>query len=198
MKLLNVGCGGNRPGPPWINLDCLRSLLKPGTPERINLDKEENYIDHDLNLPIPLPSACFDGILASHVIEHFDCWEAVDLLSELRRLLKQDAPLVVSVPNAEYFLKVIDKDTRENAMELFGEPISPDEPWHTSFFDYALFHVEHKQVLTSDSLQCLLLKAGLTPAPLWGDSPELREIKNIMNRRRFSLEVMATWRAYES
>jgi len=85
-------------------------------------------------------------------------------------------------------------------VELFGEPISADEPWQKSFFDYALFHREHQQVLTEESLRCLLLKAGFTDvrdvllaSGHFGgvDNPALPEIEKIMNRRKFSVELVA-------
>lgn len=199
MKLLNVGCGGNRPQDEfWWNIDHLNSFLKRGTPERNNLDKEPRYIDHDLAKPMPFPLETFDGILCSHVIEHFPAHSAVSLLEDCRLMLKPGGLIVVSVPGAEYFLKVYDQDTPENALELFGEPISADEPWQKSFFDYALFHREHQQVLTEGSLQCLLLKAGLrvfydmeTALQRPVNLEIFTEIQKIMNRRKFSVELVA-------
>ena len=207
MKLLNVGCGSTRAGDPWVNLDELHSILKPGTPERTNLDKEQNYVDHKLPEIMPFKEGTFDGCLISHVIEHFDCQDAVRILEDCRRILKIGGLLLVSVPDAEYFLSVYDQDTPEKAVELFGEPICPDEPWHKSFFDYALFYKQHKQVLTEGSTSCLMIKAGFgnvfnLPQVKWlnlvsiktVESPNmtvLNVIEKLMNRRKFSLEVTA-------
>src|SRR5687767_9443839 len=137
MILVNLGCGGARYPEPWINVDTLRDQLKPGTPERTNLDAEPNYIEADLRNPLPFADNSVDGILLQHVIEHFACHDAVKLLAECRRVLVVGGIVVVSVPDAEYFLRVLGDDTRENAVELFGEPIS--EPQYERFFDYALF-----------------------------------------------------------
>jgi len=165
MKLLNVGCGGQRPqDATWINLDELRKHLDVGTPERTNLDKEHNYVEHTL-LAGPMPfQDIFDGVLIQHVVEHFNCFDAVTVLEDCRRVLKPGGLLVVSVPDASYFLSVYEKDTRDRAIELFGESISGawQDSHYTRFFDYALFHREHKQLLTFDSLRCLVLKAGFT------------------------------------
>jgi len=197
MRLLNLGCGSNRPKDErWINLDQLHAVLKPGTPERINLDKETNYVNHDLlTTRLPFPDNHWDGILASHVIEHFDCHHAVRVLEECYRGLKPGGLLVVSVPDAEYFLAVADVDIPANAMELFGEPICPGEEWKGSFFNYALFHDDHKQLLTNDSLRCLLLRAGFENAEIYPeyveDSPIHQAIEPVMNRRKFSLEMCA-------
>lgn len=203
MQLLNVGCGGNRPGPPWKNIDQLRSTLAIGTPERAQLDKEENYTDFDISFGLPFPPDSFDGILCSHVVEHFDCHGAVRMLQGCHRVLKPGGLLVVSVPDADYFVRNRDRDTPENAVALFGEPIH--DAWQKSFFDYALFHAAHKQVLTYQSLKCLLLKAGfeiiqsfhdypMRPYMTSTDQPKgspADEIEEVMNRRRFSLELCA-------
>ena len=65
MKFLNVGCGGQRPqSEEWYNLDNLRTQLKEGTPERINLDHEPRYVECNLlTEPIPFPVDHFDGML---------------------------------------------------------------------------------------------------------------------------------------
>lgn len=194
MRLLNVGCGSVRKPEPWTNLDELHSQLKEGTPERINLDKESNYVDHTLPEIMPLKEGTFDGILCSHVIEHFDCQDAVKIVEDCRRVLKIGGLLVVSVPDAEYFLSVYEQDTPEKALELFGEPICPDEPWHKSFFDYALFYKQHKQVLNLDSLECILLRAGFEFNNIYLKAPEgevTNSIQKLMNRRKFSAEMYA-------
>lgn len=191
MTLLNIGCGSQRPGDPWINIDCLRSFLKPGTPERTNLDRETNYIDLTLPAPIPLPGKFADAILCSHVVEHFDCMDAVKILADCHRLLKPEGKLVVSVPDADYFLTAYHRDRPENAIELFGEPINLTEA--NTFFDYGLFFRDHKQVLTEGALHCLLIRAGFWIGDIDLNASEApAEIKAIMNRRKFSLEMVAT------
>src|SRR4030095_7596872 len=147
MKLLNVGCGGQRPQDEhWTNLDTLRTQLKEGTPERTNLDRESNYVECDLlTQSIPFPDESFDGICLVHVIEHFTCHEAVEVLVKCRRVLKPEGFILVSVPDADYFLSVYDRDTKDRAVELFGEPIH--DAGFEKFFDYGLFRFDHKQVL---------------------------------------------------
>lgn len=159
MKLLNVGCGGHRPGPPWINLDTLKESLRPGTPEMENLLKEPNYIECNLlKQSIDFPDQTFDGILLQHVLEHFTCHETTEVLGKCRAVLRTGGLLVASVPNSDFFLQCYEEDTVANAVTLFGEPIS--ESQYTRFFDYALFHRDHKQILNPSSLLCLILRAG--------------------------------------
>jgi len=190
MKLLNVGCGGQRPQDEhWINLDTLRTQLAVGTPERINLDKEPNYVECDLlTQSIPFHDGYFDGILLQHVLEHFTCHEAVTVLLSCRAVLKHGGLLVASVPDASYFLDVHDEDTKENAVRLFGEPIHDEG--HETFFSYALFRHDHKQILNYDSLCCLLIRSGFKDENIsrWnnpGDSVQ-KEINLQLNRQQFS------------
>jgi len=202
MKLLNIGCGGVRPPAPWINLDNLREQLLPGTPERANLDAEPNYVEHDISIgALPFGENEFDGVMCSHVLEHFDCHAAVSVIAACHTVLKPGGVFFASVPNAEYFLMVHDRDCRGNAEELFGEPICPAEPWHKSFFDYALFFHQHKQVLDRHSLWCLLLRGGFEmiynivnpcmPEGIYRSTQPVRDaMKALRNRAKFSAELV--------
>jgi predicted SAM-dependent methyltransferase len=194
VKLLNVGCGAVRPPEPWVNLDDLWSILKSGTPERDNLNKEPNYRNHRLSKEsfMPFQNDHFEAVLVSHVVEHFDCQEASHILFDCRRVLKPGGLLVVSVPDAAYFMSVYDQDTPDKAVELFGEPICPAEPWHKSFFDYALWFNQHRQILTMPALECHLIRAGFRKSFLHYTTHALYpEVEKLMNRRKFSVELCA-------
>lgn len=163
MKLLNLCCGAVRPqGEEWINVDNLHATLLPGTPERENLDKEKNYHNRDIvRNGVPVDLGCFDGILISHALEHFDCQAGVTIMDQCHFTLKPGGVLLVSVPDASYFRKVHAEDTVENAMRLFGEPIHlPDG--ETTFFGYGLWNRWHKAVLTEDALWCYFRRAGFS------------------------------------
>ena len=200
MKLLNVGCGGHRPQQEhWWNLDTLRDFLQEGTPERTNLDAEPRYIDCNLlHQSIPYRDEFFDGILIQHVLEHFTCHETTIVLGACRRVLRPGGLLVASVPDVGYFLSVYEQDKRERSVELFGESISGD--WQDAqcekFFDYALFHREHKQVLNMEGLCALLLRSGFDRASVTPFDPPLEnqvasEIRQQLNRLKFSAILYA-------
>lgn len=159
MKILNLACNGHRPSEPFVNVDILHTQLLPGTAERNNLNAETNYIEHDLLKPLPFENSSCDGILVSHFLEHLHIFQSVDLIKECHRVLISDGVFVASVPDGSYFRKVYDEDSRETAKELFGEPIV-DPLDGIKFFDYALFYHEHRQILTEDSLWCLMRKGG--------------------------------------
>lgn len=203
MRLLNVGCGGQRPQDDhWWNLDNLRTQLKEGTPERANLDKEPRYIEADLLTGhLPFADESLDGILLQHVIEHFTCHEAVEALVKCRRILKPRGLLLASVPDAGYFVTTYPRDIKENAIELFSEPIH--DPGFEKFFDYALFRFDHKQILTADSMVCLFWRAGFNTRPIdqirshsvnggkLAGNPVYDEMEKQLTRRKFSIEMCA-------
>jgi ubiquinone/menaquinone biosynthesis C-methylase UbiE len=196
MKLLNVGCGGHRPPEPWTNLDTLRRSLKEGSPERTNLDAELNYVECDLLLQsIPFRDEWFDGILLQHVLEHFSCHETTEVLYKCRAVLKKGGVLVASVPNVDYFEMVHTGDTKENAVQIFGESISGD--WQdsqcNSFFDYALFHRQHKQILNQSGLWALLRRSGFEHGHICDDARNkvADEVAKQLNRLKFSAILYA-------
>jgi predicted SAM-dependent methyltransferase len=200
VRLLNLACGSVRPQAEiWWNLDNLRTQLAPGTPERAQLDSEPRYVEHDLSSDAELPfeENSFDGVLLSHLVEHFTCWEGVRIMERCGRILKPEGALVVSVPDASYFREVYNEDNIENAVRLFGEPIHlPDG--HDTFFKYALWYWQHKVILTEDALWGYFKRAGfdrvfrIDPMELGTncDSLELKEIHSLLNRRQFSLVMV--------
>jgi predicted SAM-dependent methyltransferase len=199
MKLLNVGCGGQRPQDEhWWNTDNLREQLAVGTPERANLDAEPRYVECNLmGCALPFVTDCFDGVLLQHVLEHFDCHGAVHVLLECKRVLKPGGIVAVSVPDAEYFLEVHRDDVRERAVELFGEPIH--DAGFEKFFDYALWRYDHKQIFTVGSMLATLLRSGfdfqnvhLGLGKHWEITPDvITEMSKQLSRRKFSLEMCA-------
>jgi len=161
MKLLNLCAGATRPqGEEWINCDNLHEVLLPGTPERINLDAEKNYVNCDVSIGlVPFYDNSFDGLICSHALEHFDCQVGVQIMRECHRVLKPGGLLLVSVPDASYFRMVQGEDNPSNAERLFGEPIHmPDG--ESTFFGYGLWNRYHKAILTEDSLWAYFMRAG--------------------------------------
>lgn len=164
MKLLNLACGNVRPPSTpeveWRNVDYLLPVLGRHSPEWNNLRAEANYTEFDVTTGrLPFVDEYFDGVVCSHFIEHVDCQQAVKIMVDCKRVLKPGGVLLISVPDASYFRNVHDRDTVENAQELFGEPIHlPDG--ETAFFGYGLWNSWHKAILTEDSLWCYFVRAG--------------------------------------
>lgn len=186
MRILNLACSAYRPPEPFINIDILKSLFPERTKEREQIDAEPNYIEHDLTKGIPFEDNSCDGIFLSHFLEHLDVQQAVALVKECKRVLITGGVMVVSVPDTTYFKNVYPRDKNENWQELFGVT-DVNNPIPT-FMEAALFFEEHKQVLTEDSLWCILTMGGFDETEI-PDSEVKQILKNSIsdNRNQFSL-----------
>jgi predicted SAM-dependent methyltransferase len=192
MKLLNLGCGATRPkGPEWVNLDNLHAQFPdPEKHERAELDREPNYVNFEvLSGPLPFADETFDGVLASHFFEHFDCQEALSIMLDCKRVLKSGGDLLVSVPDAEYFLRVYDRDRNENWQELFGVT-DPKNPIPT-FFEAALWFSEHKAIIDSTVLRSYFTRANLIILGVNETSLAVSAMSHHLNREPFSLVLSA-------
>lgn len=205
MKLLNLACGAVRVvDDTWTNCDNLFPVLVPGSPERENLNREANYRNCDITQTLPFEDGTFDGVLASHVIEHFDCQQGVAIMRECHRILKPGGVLLVSVPDANVFRELYFGDNTENAVSLFGEPIHPQDG-ETTFAGYALWNRFHKAILTEDSLWSYFIRAGFPYGTIRRQNPEeiqhmeklaesspFWKMAELLNRLPFSLIMAGT------
>lgn len=192
MKLLNLGCGSTRPGEPWVNVDNFGEQFAPDSPELVQVLSEPNYVEADLTKRLPFDDGSVDGVLLSHVLEHFDAQQGLALLLEAYRVLNHGGLVLVSVPDASYFRKVYPEDQNENWPRLF-ETTDPKNTIPT-FFEAALWFNEHKAILTEDAVWCYLMRAGFCipggNISAWDDDPELIEMRKQLNRRIFSCEMV--------
>lgn len=85
-SLLNLGCGDRR-HDDWVNTD-----LVPVAADVLAVD---------LRKPLPFPDGSFEGVYASHVLEHLAPIEALALLRECRRVLRPEGTVRVVVPDLE-------------------------------------------------------------------------------------------------
>lgn len=199
MRLLNLCCGAVRPqSEEWINLDNLYPVLPIGSPERTNLENEPNFRQWEIteNGKLPFEDEEFDGIVASHCVEHWDLHQSVRVLKECWRILKYPGYLIVSVPDAAIFREKHWFDYPDLAVRNFGEPIHEADGEQT-FMGYAGFNRFHKQLLSEDSLWCILYRAGFHRILCPGDlalhvtCDMLETMKSILNRLPFSLILRA-------
>lgn len=89
MKL-NLGCGTNRKGEGWINIDYNSQIAD---------------LEHDLTKPLPYPDNSIEKIFSSHVIEHFSRneWELVR--NDWLRVLKPLGTIEIHCPDFEICLQ---------------------------------------------------------------------------------------------
>lgn len=196
MKLLNLGCGGERwADPQWTHVDDLHAQFAVGTPERAQIDASANYCNFSVGSgKLPFDDASFSGVLASHFFEHFTAQDAATIMEECLRVLEPGGVLLVSVPDASYFRRVYSMDRNENWPELFdvSDPPNPIPTWHRA----ALWFSQHAQIFTEDALWSHFIRAGFPPESIsretdWPYADSLGTMITKLNRRKFSLEMWA-------
>lgn len=196
MKLVNLGCGDTKLPEPWVNVDTFHSMFAPGTPERNQIDMIGNYVDAQLLEPLPFDDYSVSGLLASHLLEHFNAQDGLKLLKEVHRILGSGSSVIVSVPDASYFRRVYPEDRNENWNRLY-DTTDPNNPIPT-FFEAALWFNEHAAILTEDAVWSYLTMAGfknvrrLDPVSFTEDDPIMQMMHKELNRRKFSLVMVGT------
>src|SRR5262245_7002293 len=89
LRYLDLACGDN---------------LQQGC---IGLDKRRLpgvHIVHDIEkLPWPIPAETFNGVIASHIVEHIKPWLIVDVMNEAWRVVKPKGTLMIVTPYAGTF-----------------------------------------------------------------------------------------------
>lgn len=110
MIKLNLGCG-DFVFQGWINCDM--------------------YDDHaDLKCDVrklPFEDDSVDEIYNAHLIEHFDFFEAIDLLKEWKRVLKADGKLAVETPDFVAICKAFVDCPEEKRYTLYDQFFA--KPW---------------------------------------------------------------------
>jgi predicted SAM-dependent methyltransferase len=191
MRFLNLGCGSNRPQIPlWTNIDNLHLVFpNPGCPERINMDREPNYLNHDLKERLPFNDNEIDGILCSHILEHMDIHEAVKLIKDCRRILKPKGILRVSVPDPERMLSL--QIYEDNNGDVNWGEVNPHDD--KSFLEFALFFYEHVQLISKECLSAMFYVSGFKDFRCCSFKFScLKGLADLDNRESFSLFMEAT------
>jgi ubiquinone/menaquinone biosynthesis C-methylase UbiE len=110
MIKLNLGCG---------------ELLIPGF---INCDLYNPKADVKCDVKsLPYEDNSVDEIYASHIIEHFDFFEALKVLQEWKRVLKVGGKLVVETPDLLGTCKEFVNASEERRVRLYGQFFAT--PW---------------------------------------------------------------------
>lgn len=103
-RILEIGFGSGS------FLEACREKGKDGFDVDIDLEKVKNAIKNGLFAKvgridkIPFPTAFFDGVYASHVLEH--CKDDFKAMKEIRRVLKKGGTLVLRVPTPGWWFYV--------------------------------------------------------------------------------------------
>lgn len=114
---LNIGCGPSGL-PDWVNYDwgMLPLLSKLKIIRKMLIVLKILPKEYELNWPtlrlvdirhhFPLEAETVKYVYCSHVLEHFDRWEAVKILKECHRVMKDGGVIRVVIPDIEKLCKI--------------------------------------------------------------------------------------------
>lgn len=126
---LNLGCGPSGI-ESWLNYDwgVLPLLSKFGKLRRLlvrlNVLPRQYNIDWppvelvDIRRNFPLKPNTVNFIYCSHVLEHFERWEALKILKECHRVLQKNGVLRIVVPDTEKMFKIYHQAKNRSSKEL--------------------------------------------------------------------------------
>jgi len=199
-KLLNLGCGQNRP-INWINADCsLNSLLQRWPITRAFTKrfiksvvyKSSNAAYINLNRKWKFGASAVDVVYASHVFEHLTTHPAAMFLAESYRVLKPGAVLRLVVPDLQTLAKVYvshaDRgDTTAAQKFLSAMNLHLENTMGSATRITRIIHFlqgdphQHKYMYDSLSLSALLEKRGFVEIRLstYGKSEYIPEINDV-------------------
>ncbi len=134
--------------PIRINLGCGRRKLDGW----INVDIKDADVNCDISGALPFPDNYADEVMAIHLIEHFYPWEAENILTEWRRILKPGGVLVLECPD---LMKVLRHAFTTGKLDgpMFFWPIYGD-PGHKNPY------MMHKWAYSPETLKAGLKQVG--------------------------------------
>jgi predicted SAM-dependent methyltransferase len=110
---------------------------------------------HDLRNRLPFPSRSCQFVYSSHTIEHLFPYEAVALLREIRRVLKDDGVARIAVPSVEHALEVARGKQSEDWPRRFSDPVA-------QAINYLFCDGQHKYAYNFDILATFARESGFS------------------------------------
>lgn len=150
---LNLGCG-LAVTKGWINVDGSLNALVASMPSALHalmyrltgakryysqaeycrLLGQHVFVHHDLTAGIPFADGVADYIYSSHFLEHLYRNDAINLLRECYRVLKEGAVLRIAVPDLEYAVSLYAADRKDEMLQHYF--FVADEDNHFSMHKY--------------------------------------------------------------
>jgi predicted SAM-dependent methyltransferase len=157
--LVHIGCGPKK-SPEYINVDA-----QPYPHVHIVTDDMTNLSDFD--------SGTVDMVYMCHILEHIKQADLADVLSEMRRVLKNGGVLRLSVPDFDLLVDVYNasgKDISAICRQLMG---GQDHEYNI-----------HYSVFNSESLAAALKASGFGEVRTWDpDNCQYHDFKDRASRK---------------
>jgi SAM-dependent methyltransferase len=115
-SLLHLGCGMNK----QADFDNLDFYTKHGLMNALlRKQAQPTVFGHDLRYPLPFDDGAYEGIFSEHALEHLGAGAAINLLNEMRRVLKPGGTLRLVVPDLEQYVDFYNGQSRNPAFASF-------------------------------------------------------------------------------
>jgi len=134
----------------------------------VDIDPGPGGFSWDLSEPLPLPDASVRYIFSEHFIEHLTHDEGLALMSECRRVLKDDGGVRLSTPDLDLVIKYYEicvKDERrlDDFHQMDWRPATA-----CALINEAMHRWGHQYLYNASEIDLLFRQAGFTrcePAP---------------------------------
>ena len=167
LPKLNLGCG-LAVVPGWLNIDGSFNMILSKLPifminifynfsgssryyslsEYISILKNHKFLLYDLGYGLPFKDKSVEYIFSSHFLEHLENQQAIILLNNCYRVLKESGKIRISIPDLEYVVKLYKIDKVKMLENYF-------------FIDKAEgYHAQHKYMYDFEMLYEILYKIG--------------------------------------
>jgi predicted SAM-dependent methyltransferase len=156
---INLGCG-LAVTQGWINIDGSLNALVASMPRTVHrlmyrltgarqyyseseycrLLGEHVFVHHDLSAGIPLNDGVADYIYSSHFFEHLYRKDAIQLLRECHRVLKDSAILRIAIPDLEHALSLYAAGRKDEMLQnyFFVEDNDNHYSRHKYMYDFQM------------------------------------------------------------
>jgi SAM-dependent methyltransferase len=158
---LHLGCG-SRNFKDWLNVDILQS-------PSAYLFSKPKVLPLDIRKPLPFLNDSFDFVYSEHVHEHLTYKDGVNLVSEVKRVLKPGGTFRLSIPNVNLFLGLFNRILGEEeglvfekACEVMGVNFRSEPKAPISLLNELIRDKGHKYIYDYDTIYAQLIKSGFS------------------------------------
>ena len=190
---LNLGCG-LAVTKGWINVDGSLNALVASMPSALHpimyrlagakqyyseseycrLLRDHSFIHHDLSNGIPFKDCVADYIYTSHFVEHLYLKDAIHLVNECYRVLKNGGTVRICVPDLEYALKLYSSGKKQDMLQNYFF-VEDDESYyarHKYMYDYEMLSTILSQSGFHDIQRCKFQEGSVPDMDILDNRPD--------------------------
>ena len=148
-KYIQIGCGSNIQ-EYFENLDFF--------PMKFNEIFSHKHVGHDLRKPLPYKNDVFEGAFSEHTLEHLYFDEAINLLTEVKRVLKPGCIFRCTVPDLKKYNEFYNNNLKDDFFDKFTYKAEAffnltQNYEHKSIWDYEILSKKMRDIGFKDIMQ---------------------------------------------